>query len=126
MPLLKAKKKAAGAGPDIPDFLRVKPDEHELRLQKQKAELLDQLKPTQDSVAQVRCRLHTASRSLHDASPSSTPQMLHKHVSTATQHISGMGFWQRMTCVRCVDHGQSRGARDVRGPRGDARGGRDC
>ena len=54
MPMLRAKKKAVGTGPEIPDFLRVQPDEREVKLQKHKAELLDKLKPTQDSVSQVR------------------------------------------------------------------------
>jgi hypothetical protein len=55
VPFVKAARKIPGATPDVPDCLRVRPDEQEQRLQQQKEKLLERLKPTGDSISKVRC-----------------------------------------------------------------------
>lgn len=42
-----------GGGPAIPDFMRVEPDEQELRYRALRQEMLDKLKPTPDTVADI-------------------------------------------------------------------------
>lgn len=53
MPFLKGKKGGVGSGPQIPDFLRVEPDEQEKRYAAMKGELVDKLKPTPDMMSKV-------------------------------------------------------------------------
>ena len=52
MPFLKGKKGGV-SGPQIPDFLRVEPDEQEKRYAAMKGELVDKLKPTPDMMSKV-------------------------------------------------------------------------
>jgi hypothetical protein len=58
VPVVKAARKIPGAAPHIPDCFRLKPSEQDLKLQQQKEKLLQKLKPTEDSVSQVRCCCH--------------------------------------------------------------------
>lgn len=54
MPFLKAKQTGGlRAGPQIPDFLRVEPDELEKRYAAMRQDLVQKLTPTPDTVAQV-------------------------------------------------------------------------
>ncbi|GLC35783.1 hypothetical protein PLESTB_000493800 [Pleodorina starrii] len=53
IPMIRAKKGVGGGGPVIPDFLRVEPDEQEKRYIAMKADLLDKLKPTPDTVSKI-------------------------------------------------------------------------
>lgn len=53
IPLITAKKCGSSNRPEIPDFLIVEPSEQEKRLQAEKMELLNKLKPTEDSVQEV-------------------------------------------------------------------------
>ncbi|PNH05798.1 Hsc70-interacting protein [Tetrabaena socialis] len=52
IPMIRAKQ-GLGGGPLIPDFLRVEPDEQEKRFAAMKADLIEKLKPNQDTVAQI-------------------------------------------------------------------------
>lgn len=52
--MIRAKQPAQpGGGPAIPDFLRVEPDEQEIRYRALRQEMLDKLKPTPDTVADI-------------------------------------------------------------------------
>jgi hypothetical protein len=53
IPLLKPKV-ASGKGPRIPDFLIVEPDEATKKIEVQKQQLLEAIKPTEESIADVR------------------------------------------------------------------------
>ncbi|PNW84998.1 hypothetical protein CHLRE_03g167500v5 [Chlamydomonas reinhardtii] len=53
IPMLRAKPKAVGSGPDIPDFMRVEPDEQAKMYDVYKSELVNKLKPTPDMVSAI-------------------------------------------------------------------------
>ncbi|GLI68960.1 hypothetical protein VaNZ11_013488 [Volvox africanus] len=52
IPMIRAKT-GLGSGPVIPDFLRIEPDEQQKRFQAMKADLVDKLKPTPDTIAKI-------------------------------------------------------------------------
>ncbi|GIL72911.1 hypothetical protein Vretimale_4563 [Volvox reticuliferus] len=52
IPMIRAKA-GLGSGPMIPDFLRVEPDEQQKRFQAMKADLVDKLKPTPDTITKI-------------------------------------------------------------------------
>ncbi|KAG2443035.1 hypothetical protein HYH02_009450 [Chlamydomonas schloesseri] len=53
IPMLRAKPKTVGSGPDIPDFMRLEPDEQAKMYETYKSELVNKLKPTPDMVSAI-------------------------------------------------------------------------